>query len=133
MTEIEKLFEVMKDKDQIKRFECDYGRCCFQETATFSTTVLTFALNYCNMFIYNYFEDDEDDDEAYDSSLDQYVFFDNYGTGIDGLSFDCTEEEFNNANIENPNIKYQDLPILKEMYKRFEQYLDMDAVRRYEN
>ena len=131
MTEIQKLFEQMKNVDNIRQFESDYGRCFLQESAKISTDVLTFSLNHCTMSIYNYYDEDLEDDELYNDSYDeQCEYFEDFGTGISNVSFDCTEEEFYD-NIENPNILYQDLPVLKEMYQRFQKYLDMDAVRKY--
>lgn len=122
----------MKKYDTLSQFESDYGRCFLQESASISTEKLTFNLNHCTMSISNFYDDDLEDDEHYNESYDeQCSYFDDFGYGIDGIPFNCTEEEFNNSYIENNNILYKDLPILKEMYQRFEKYLDMNAILKY--
>lgn len=127
MTEVKKLLEKMKDRNEIRQFERNYGTCFLQECASISTNILTFNLNHVTMSISNYYDDDMSDDEY----REDCVYFDDFGTGIGGLPFDCTEDEFRNAKLINSHITFNDLPVLKEMYARFKQYLDMKAVKKY--
>lgn len=132
MTEIQKLLFEMKNPNNIKTFERDYGMCFLQECAEISTNVLTFGLNHATMFIYNSFDEEMSDEEFFEFTND-YLYFDDFGKGIQGLSFDCSEDEFNAAKLKNKNVVFSDLPVLKEMYKNFEKYLDMNAVKKYAN
>lgn len=125
MTEVEKLFDKMQQRDIIKTFERDYGMCFLQESADISTDLLTFSLNHCTMSFYNYYNEDDED------YVEDCLYFDDFGTGIDGLPFNCTEDEFNNHNLDNKHIQYSDMKIIEKIYNQFEKYLDMDAVKKY--
>lgn len=120
MTEIQKLLIEMKDADNIKNFERDYGMCFLQECASIETDVLTFSLNHTTMCIHNT-EDDYNE-----------VCFDSFGHDFGGLKFDCTREEFDNHTFRlKEHIVFEDMPVLKDMYQRFKKYLDMNAVKKY--
>lgn len=130
MTKIEELYVEMTNPDAIKKFESDYGMCFLQESARIVSHGLTFGLNHTLMFIHNSYDEDMSDEEYLDFTHD-YVYFDDFGKGIEGLPFDCTEEEFNAVKLNNSHIVYSDMKVLETMYKNFEKYLDMDAVKRY--
>lgn len=130
MTVIQDLYNRMKDPNVIRMFEQDYGMCFLQESANISDSneVLTFSLNHHIMSISNFCDDGMSVDKLLEFEED-CVYFDDFGRGIDGLSFDCTEEEFNNHDLENKHIMFSDMTVLKQIYQQFEKYLDLESLK----
>lgn len=131
-SKVQELFNEMLDEKSVQEFEREYNQCFLQECASISTFQLTFTLNHVMMSLYNTYHEnlDPEQEKLY---VEDEVIFDDYGTGINGLSFNCTEEEFNAANLKNKHIQYSDMHVLKKMYSTYSKYLDMNAVNFYNN